>query len=162
MQWTNKCVLPLPPTIMTLGSFFKVSVFVAVLRMFLNYGLSGRTPSTLLVGHTKKNLNYVIPKVHRDQLNKSDNSVYRPPHLRKKDCSKVKPNRATYSQYISDSESSAINATSSDSDFSDGDGSANESARGQYSRVRVATIICMQVNSKFTVFLPFRCTFMRT
>ncbi|XP_058787252.1 uncharacterized protein LOC131661663 isoform X2 [Vicia villosa] len=121
-----------------------VSVFVAVLRMFLNYGLSGRTPSTLLVGHTKKNLNYASPKVHRDQLNKSDNSVYRPPHLRKKDCSKVKPNRATYSQYISDSESSAINATSSDSDFSDGDGSANESARGKYSRVRVATIICMQ------------------
>ncbi|KAI5406793.1 uncharacterized protein LOC127083430 isoform X3 [Lathyrus oleraceus] len=121
-----------------------VSVFVAVLRMFLNYGLSGRTPSTLLVGQTKNNLNYISPKVHRDQLNKSDHSVYRPPHLRKKDCSNVKPNRATYSQYISDSESSAINVTSSDSDFSDGDGSAKESARGQYSRVRVATIICMQ------------------
>ncbi|CAI8597827.1 unnamed protein product [Vicia faba] len=121
-----------------------VSVFVAVLQMFLNYGLSGRTPSTLLVGHTKKNLNYVSPKVHRDQLNQSDHSVYRPPHLRKKDCSNVKPNRAMYSQYISDSESSAINVTSSDSDFSDGDGSAKESARGKYSRVRVATIICMQ------------------
>ncbi|XP_045809659.1 HEAT repeat-containing protein 6 isoform X2 [Trifolium pratense] len=121
-----------------------VSVFVAVLRMFLNYGLSGRTPITLLVGHSKKDLNNVSPKAHREQLNKSDHSVYRPPHLRKRDCSNMNPNRATNSQYISDSESSTINVTSSDSDFSDGDGSAKESARGQNSRVRVAAIICIQ------------------
>lgn len=121
-----------------------VSVFVAVLRMFLNYGLSGRTPSTLLVGHSKKDLNNVSPKAHREHLNKSDRSVYRPPHLRKRDCSNVKPNRAAHSQYISDSESSIMNVTSSDSDFSDGDGSAKESAKGQNSRVRVAAIICVQ------------------
>ncbi|XP_073224565.1 uncharacterized protein [Cicer arietinum] len=121
-----------------------VSVFVAVLRMFLNYGLPGRTPSTLLVGHTDMGLNNVSPMAHREQLNKSDHSVYRPPHLRKRDCSNVKPNRARYSQCISDNETSTINVTSSDSDFSDGDGSAKESARGQNSRVRVAAIICIQ------------------
>jgi HEAT repeat-containing protein 6 len=144
-----------PLTIVALGSFYKVSVFVAVLRMFLNYGLSGRTPSTLLVGHSKKDLNNVSPKAHREHLNKSDRSVYRPPHLRKRDCSNVKPNRAAHSQYISDSESSIMNVTSSDSDFSDGDGSAKESAKGQNSRVRVAAIICVQVNSKFAVLSPF-------
>ncbi|KAK2388509.1 hypothetical protein QL285_062187 [Trifolium repens] len=132
-----------------------VSVFVAVLRMFLNYGLSGRTPITLLVGHSKKDLNNVSPKAHKEQLNKSNHSVYRPPHLRKRDCSNVNPNRATSSQYISDSESSTINVTSSDSDFSDGDGSAKESARVQNSRIRVAAIICIQVNSKFAVLSPF-------
>lgn len=123
--------------------------------MFLNYGLPGRTPSTLLVGHTDMGLNNVSPMAHREQLNKSDHSVYRPPHLRKRDCSNVKPNRARYSQCISDNETSTINVTSSDSDFSDGDGSAKESARGQNSRVRVAAIICIQVNSKFDVLSPF-------
>lgn len=144
MQRANKYLLLLPLTILMLGSFFKVSVFVAVLRMFLNYGLSGRTPITLLVGHSKKDLNNVSPKAHKEQLNKSNHSVYRPPHLRKRDCSNVNPNRATSSQYISDSESSTINVTSSDSDFSDGDGSAKESARVQNSRIRVAAIICIQ------------------
>ncbi|WVZ03046.1 hypothetical protein V8G54_023852 [Vigna mungo] len=45
-----------------------------------------------------------------------------------------------------DSESSNINVTSSDSEFSDGDGSANDSGRVQNSRVRVAAITCIQVN----------------
>ncbi|KAJ1406091.1 hypothetical protein SESBI_25350 [Sesbania bispinosa] len=122
-----------------------VSVFVAVLRMFLIYGLSGRTPSTsLLVGHEEKNLIKVTPKACKEQLNKSDHSAYRPPHLRKRDCLNVKHDRARCSQYISDYESSATNVTSSDSDFSDGDGSGTESGRVQNSRVRVAAIICIQ------------------
>ncbi|WVZ03908.1 hypothetical protein V8G54_024714 [Vigna mungo] len=45
-----------------------------------------------------------------------------------------------------DSESSTINVTSSDSEFSDGDGSLNDSGRVQNSRVRVAAITCIQVN----------------
>ncbi|WVZ00400.1 hypothetical protein V8G54_026469 [Vigna mungo] len=45
-----------------------------------------------------------------------------------------------------DSESSTINVTSSDSEFSDGDRSANDSGRVQNSRVRVAAITCIQVN----------------
>lgn len=141
---------------MTLGSFSKVSVFVAVLRMFLSYGLSGRTPSTsLLVGREEKDINNVSPKAHREKLNKSDHSAYRPPHLRKRDCSNVKHNRTKCSQYISDNESSTLNVPSSDSDFSDGDGSAKESARVQNSKVRVAAIICIQVNSKSAVLSPF-------
>lgn len=120
-----------------------VSVFVAVLRMFLIYGLSGRTTGTcVLVGHEKKELN-MSPKASREQLNKSGHSTYRPPHMRKKDCLNVK-HRARHSQYMSDSESSTINVTSSDSEFSDGDGSANESGRVQNSRVRVAAITCIQ------------------
>lgn len=116
--------------------------------MFLIYGLSSRTPGTcLLVGHEKKELN-MSPKASREQLNKSGHSTYRPPHMRKKDCLNVKQNRDRRSQYMSDSESSTINVTSSDSEFSDGDGSANESGRVQNSRVRVAAITCIQVNSK--------------
>lgn len=124
--------------------------------MFLIYGLAGGTPSTsLLVGHEEKDLNNVSPKAHREQLNKSDHSAYRPPHLRKRDSSNVKHNRARCSQYISDNEASTANVPSSDSDFSDGDGSAKESARVQNSRVRVAAIICIQVNSKSAVLSPF-------
>lgn len=130
--------------------------------MFLNYGLSGTTPSTSLpVGLEQKDHNNISPKAHREWPDKSDSSVYRPPHLRKKDYSNVKHNRARCSQYISDSESS-INVTSSDSDFSDGDGSAKESARVQNSRVRVAAIICIQVNFKSVVLSPFLCAFMST
>ncbi|XP_020236219.1 HEAT repeat-containing protein 6 isoform X2 [Cajanus cajan] len=122
-----------------------VSVFVAVLRKFLIYGLSGRTPGTSLpVGHEKKELNNMSPKASREKLNKSDHSTYRPPHLRKRDCLNVKHNRARHSQYISDSESSTINVTSSDSEFSDGDGSVKDSGRVQNSRVRIAAITCIQ------------------
>ncbi|TKY46266.1 HEAT repeat-containing protein 6 [Spatholobus suberectus] len=122
-----------------------VSVFVAVLRMFLIYGLSGRTPGAcLLVDHEEKELNNMDPKASREQLNKSDHSTYRPPHLRKRDCLNVKHNRARHSQCMSDNESSACNVTSSDSEFSDGDGSAKESGIGLNSRVRVAAITCIQ------------------
>ncbi|KAL2639351.1 hypothetical protein AAZX31_06G172400 [Glycine max] len=120
-----------------------VSVFVAVLRMFLVYGVSGRT-SGLLVGHEEKEPNSMNPKANREQLNKSDRGTYRPPHLRKRDSLNVKLNRARHSQYMSDSESSTVNVTSSDSEFSDGDGSAKESGRVQNSRVRVASITCIQ------------------
>ena len=125
----------------------QVSVFVAVLRMFLVYGVSGRT-SGLLVGHEEKEPNSMNPKANREQLNKSDRGTYRPPHLRKRDSLNVKLNRARHSQYMSDSESSTVNVTSSDSEFSDGDGSAKESGRVQNSRVRVASITCIQVSSK--------------
>ncbi|XP_057430059.1 uncharacterized protein LOC130723121 isoform X2 [Lotus japonicus] len=119
-----------------------VSAFVAVLRIFLVYGLSGRTSSTsLLVGHEEKDISNVSPNAPKEQLNTSNRSAYRPPHLRKRD---VKHNRARCSQYICDNESSTINVTSSDSDFSDGDSSAKESGRVQNSRVRVAAIICIE------------------
>ncbi|WVZ03000.1 hypothetical protein V8G54_023806 [Vigna mungo] len=122
-----------------------VSVFVAVLRMFLVYGLSGRTPGTyLLVGHKQKELSSMSPKASRELLKKSDHGTYRPPHLRKRDCLNVKHGSVRHSQYMSDSESSTINVTSSDSEFSDGDGSASDSGRVQNSRVRVAAITCIQ------------------
>lgn len=124
-----------------------MSVFVAVLRMFIVYGLSGRTLGTsLLVGHKEKELNSMSPKASRELLKKSDHGTYRPPHLRKRDCLNVKHGSVRHSQYMSDSESSTINVTSSDSEFSDGDGSANDSGRVQNSRVRVAAITCIQVN----------------
>ncbi|CAJ1978454.1 unnamed protein product [Sphenostylis stenocarpa] len=119
------------------------SVFVSVLRMFLVYGLSGRTPGTgLLVDHKEKELHCMSLKTSREQLKKSDHGTYRPPHLRKRDCLNVKHH--SVKQYMSDSESSTINVTSSDSEFSDGDGSANDIDRVQNSRVRVAAIICIQ------------------
>ncbi|XP_022631846.1 uncharacterized protein LOC106778288 [Vigna radiata var. radiata] len=70
---------------------------------------------------------------------------FRPPHLRKRDCLNVKHGSFRHSQYMSDSESSTINVTSSDSEFSDGDGSANDSGRVQNSRARVAAITCIQL-----------------
>ena len=124
--------------------------------MFLMYGLCGRTPSTsLLIGREEKEPNLESPRASREQVNKSNCSAYRPPHLRKRDCSNVKHERAWDSQHILDNESSTVNVTSSDSDFSDGDGSATESGRVQNSRVRVAALICIQVTSKTVVHSPF-------
>ncbi|KAE9599474.1 hypothetical protein Lalb_Chr14g0362591 [Lupinus albus] len=111
-----------------------VSVFVSVLRTFLTYGVSSRSSSTsLLIGHEEKGLNIKSPQARLEQVTRSDRVAYRPPHLRKKDSSNMKHN-----------ESSTVNATSSDSDFSDGDGSSKENCRGQNSRVRVGAIICIQ------------------
>ncbi|MED6221634.1 hypothetical protein PIB30_056687 [Stylosanthes scabra] len=113
--------------------------------MFLTYGLCGTTPSTLaLIGRGEKECKADSPRASWEQVNRSNRTAYRPPHLRKRECSNMKPSRAWDSQYISDSESSAVYLTSSDSDFSDGDGSAKESGRTMYSRVRVAALICIQ------------------
>lgn len=133
-----------------------MSVFVSVLRTFLTYGVSSsRTSSTyLLSDYEEKEPNILSPQARWEQVNKSDHTAYRPPHLRKKECSNVKHNGPWLSQNISDNESSTVNATSSDSDFSDGDGSVKESGRMQNSRVRVAALICIQVNSK-TLLSPF-------
>ncbi|XP_019458388.1 PREDICTED: HEAT repeat-containing protein 6 isoform X1 [Lupinus angustifolius] len=122
-----------------------VSVFVSVLRTFLTYGVSSRSSSTsLLIGHEEKGLNIKSPQARLEQVTRSDRVAYRPPHLRKKESSNVKHNIVWHSQNILDHESSTVNATSSDSDFSDGDGSTKESGRGQNSRIRVAAIICIQ------------------
>ncbi|RYR63812.1 hypothetical protein Ahy_A04g021566 isoform A [Arachis hypogaea] len=122
-----------------------VSVFVAVLQMFLTYGLCGLTPSTpVLIGRGEKECNAESPRESWEQVNRSNRTAYRPPHLRKRECSKMKLSRAWDSQNMSDSESSAVNFTSSDSDFSDGDGSAKESGGTLNSRVRVAALICIQ------------------
>ncbi|XP_057753732.1 uncharacterized protein LOC130973287 [Arachis stenosperma] len=122
-----------------------VSVFVAVLQMFLTYGLCGLTPSTpVLIGRGEKECNAESPRASWEQVNRSNRTAYRPPHLRKRECSKMKLSRAWDSQNMSDSESFAVNFTSSDSDFSDGDGSAKESGGTLNSRVRVAALICIQ------------------
>lgn len=132
-----------------------MSVFVSVLRMFFTYGLTSRMPHTsLLFSCEEKQHSVLSPKANLGQGNKSGHSAYRPPHLRKKESSNLKHNRAWYSQYVmEDNESSTANVTSSDSDFSDGDGPAKESDSAQNSRVRVAAITCIQVNS-ITAALP--------
>ncbi|WVZ03907.1 hypothetical protein V8G54_024713 [Vigna mungo] len=126
------------------GSSFPVDIWRSILEVFkkimdvlalkphvVEDSAMSRTPGTyLLVGHKQK----------------SDHGTYRPPHLRKRDCLNVKHGNVRHSQYMSDSESSTINVTSSDSEFSDGNGSANDSGRVQNSRVRVAAITCIQVN----------------
>ncbi|KAI4326769.1 hypothetical protein L6164_019306 [Bauhinia variegata] len=121
-----------------------VSVFVAVLRMFFTYGLTSRTPHTLLIDRGQKELNTRSPTASWEHANKSDHGPYRPPHLRKKDCSNFELHGAWHSQHISDSESSTANSISSDSDLSDSDGSIKDSTSLLTSRVRVAAIICIQ------------------
>lgn len=123
--------------------------------MFFTYGLTSRMPHTSLpFGCDKKQLSIASPAVSLGQGNKPDRSAYRPPHLRKRDCSNLKHNRIHHSQcLVEDNDSTAI-VTSSDSDFSDGDGPAKECDSVLNSRVRVAAVICVQVNECFDCFYP--------
>ncbi|XP_054824289.1 uncharacterized protein LOC129322185 isoform X2 [Prosopis cineraria] len=125
-----------------------VSVFVSVLRMFLTYGLNSKIPHTcLLIGSEEKCPSMMIPKASLGQGNKSNRGAYRPPHLRKKECTNLKHNRAWHSHSPDNAEENECSTScvaSSDSDFSDGDGPAKDSDSVQKSRVRVASIICIQ------------------
>ncbi|XP_028756041.1 HEAT repeat-containing protein 6-like isoform X1 [Neltuma alba] len=125
-----------------------VSVFVSVLRIFLTYGLTGKIPHTSpLIGCEKKHPRTMSPKASLGQGNNSNRGAYRPPHLRKKDCSNLKHNRAWHPHspdIVEDNECSTSYVASSDSDFSDGDGPAKDSESVLNSKVRVAAIICIQ------------------
>ncbi|KAL5551204.1 hypothetical protein UlMin_001380 [Ulmus minor] len=121
-----------------------VSGFVAALRMFLTYGITGRShPSSSTNGFTEQALPLKSVKSHVEESRRTDRSPYRPPHLRKRDNSNQKP-IAWGSQSLSDHESTALDYSSSDSEYSDSDGSIRDSDSIRKSKVRVAAIDCIQ------------------
>lgn len=121
---------------------------VAALRMFLNYGLSSKQQVFPLAGHTKE-LSSTRPKSNLEESSKLDRGPYRPPHLRKKTQKNLQP-KDPESQSFSNQESCSVNYISSDSDYSDSDGSAKDAYNVCSSKARVAAIVCIQVSSHFT------------
>ncbi|KAL1823511.1 hypothetical protein ACET3Z_010289 [Daucus carota] len=122
-----------------------VAGLVAALKMFFNYGFIHKPQIILPVSSQKK----------QDDTNKSkkhptNSGPYKPPHLRK---SKSNQNH----------EVSSPDLMSSDSDYSDSDGSPSEAFNIYSSKARVAAIVCMQdlcradlksITSQWTMVLP--------
>ncbi|XP_022722364.1 HEAT repeat-containing protein 6 isoform X2 [Durio zibethinus] len=122
-----------------------VSGFVASLRMFFIYGLtSGPQLMSAAVGCKEKELGSLSLKFTSEEPKRTNNSLYKPPHLRKKDGLNTRQAKAQDSQISSDHDSPIVDVTSSDSDYSDNDGSLKDINSSCYSKVRVSAIVCVQ------------------
>lgn len=123
-----------------------MSGFVAALKLFFVYGLNIRPQVTSpSVGNNMPDL--VSHSLTMEESKKEDKTPYRPPHLRKKDLN-IKWPKAQDSRISTDHETSTVDFTSSDSDYSDSDGSLKGPDCAQSSKVRVAAIVCLQVSTK--------------
>lgn len=100
---------------------------VASLRMFFNYGLIHKPQVILTVCSQKKEDN-----TNKNNKNLNSSGPYKPPHMR----------RLKSNQYH---EVSSPDHMSSDSDYSDSDGSPNGAFNIHSSKARVAAIVCLQV-----------------
>lgn len=127
----------------------QVSGFVTALRLFFVYGLTSRPQLTFpAVGHKE-----VSPNLTSEGPKKIDHTLYRPPHLRKKDILNIKQPKAQDHWIFSDDDSNTMDFMSSDSDYSDSDGSIKDTDSVQGSKVRVAALVCLQVTSQHQPFM---------
>ncbi|KAH9774783.1 DUF4042 domain-containing protein [Citrus sinensis] len=136
-----------------------VSGFVTALRLFFVYGLTSRPQFTFpAVGHKE-----VSPNLPSEEPKKIDHTPYRPPHLRKKDRLNIKQSKPQDHRIFSDDDSFTMNFMSSDSDYSDSDGSIKDTDSVQSSKVRVAALVCLQdlcradpksFTTQWTILLP--------
>ncbi|KAE8663292.1 RING-H2 finger protein ATL79-like [Hibiscus syriacus] len=122
-----------------------VSSFVAYLRMFFVYGLTSGTQLTCAAG-SSKDKESVFPsfKLTVEEPKRTNNTPYRPPHLRKKESLNARQAKSLYLQGSSDHISSMADVTSSDSDYSDSDGSLKDINGSRCSKIRVSAIVCVQ------------------
>ncbi|KAM7256187.1 hypothetical protein ACFE04_011928 [Oxalis oulophora] len=138
-----------------------LSSFVAALRMFFTYGLAGRSQlsSPPVVFHKEKEIGLTNLSLTSEEPKKKAPTAYRPPHLRR---NTQQPTTQNF-QNFSGRESSMVDFTSSDSDYSDGEGSHKDPDSIRYSKVRVAAIVCIQdlsqadsksFTSQWTILLP--------
>ncbi|XP_039045292.1 HEAT repeat-containing protein 6 isoform X2 [Hibiscus syriacus] len=141
-----------------------VSSFVAYLRMFFVYGLTSGTQLTCAAG-SSKDKESVFPsfKLTVEEPKRTNNTPYRPPHLRKKESLNARQAKSLYLQGSSDHISSMADVTSSDSDYSDSDGSLKDINGSRCSKIRVSAIVCVQdlcqadpksFTSQWTMLLP--------
>ncbi|KAH9718802.1 DUF4042 domain-containing protein [Citrus sinensis] len=136
-----------------------VSGFVTALRLFFVYGLTSSPQFTFpAVGHKE-----VSPNLPSEEPKKIDHTPYRPPHLRKKDRLNIKQSKPQDHRIFSDDDSFTMNFMSSDSDYSDSDGSIKDTDSVQSSKVRVAALVCLQdlcradpksFTTQWTILLP--------
>ncbi|KAK2981971.1 hypothetical protein RJ640_019191 [Escallonia rubra] len=136
-----------------------VAGFVAVLKMFLNYGLTSKS-QTLMAMVGQKEVTSTNPRSNLSESNGSARGPYRPPHLRKKDHKNL---QLKESLCFTDHESSTVDDLSSDSDYSDSDVPGKDAYNICCRKARVAAIICIQdlcradpksFTSQWTMLLP--------
>jgi hypothetical protein len=119
--------------------------FIASLRMFFCFGLTG--PPQLSVSdvvHNDKHLNVKLSPLISGVSKNAKNTPYRPPHLRKRDDLNTRQPVSSSWRRLSAHDSGSSDVISSDSDFSDSDGSVPDSYFAQSSKVRIAAIVCIQ------------------
>ncbi|KAK3025161.1 hypothetical protein RJ639_043047 [Escallonia herrerae] len=135
-----------------------VAGFVAVLKMFLNYGLTSKS-QTLMATVGQKEVTSTNPRSNLSESNGSARGPYRPPHLRK-DHTNL---QLKESLCFTDHESSTVDDLSSDSDYSDSDVPGKDAYNICCRKARVAAIICIQdlcradpksFTSQWTMLLP--------
>ncbi|GMH13272.1 hypothetical protein Nepgr_015113 [Nepenthes gracilis] len=117
-----------------------VAAFVAILRLFLVYGLTNVSLSSCQKKNRDQNALIVGPSSR--ELTRVDSGPYRPPHLRRKNGS-LQQLGAQASKLPSDHVSSQV-SSSSDSDYSDSDVALKEFDNLHGCKARVAAIICIQ------------------
>lgn len=121
----------------------QVSGFVAALRLFFAYGITSRKQLTFpVISRKEKEHSFKSLKLPLEEPQRAEDGPYRPPHLRRRNCSKKKQSRPCNSQSFSDHDLSPL---SSDSDYSDTDGLIKDTDAVQKAKVRVAAISCIQV-----------------
>ncbi|XP_056859186.1 uncharacterized protein LOC130494587 isoform X1 [Raphanus sativus] len=122
-----------------------VSSFIAALRMFFCFGLNGPPQFTHPdVVHKDKQFNVKLSPLVSGVSKNAENTPYRPPHLRKRDDSNSKLPVSCDWRRLSAHDSASSDVISSDSDFSDNEGSFRDSYGSQSSKVRIAAIVCIQ------------------
>lgn len=122
----------------------QLAAFVAVLRMFLAYGLNN---SSLLSRHGNNDPGPSSLRVTSRETIKKNVGAYRPPHLRRRTSSSLQQTQTQTTQISSDHDSSPLEISSSDSDYSDSDGGLKDFDNVRSSKARVAAINCIQVKS---------------
>ncbi|XP_022159609.1 HEAT repeat-containing protein 6 isoform X2 [Momordica charantia] len=141
-----------------------VSAFVAALRMFFAYGFPNRPLLTSSVGNQGKEPSLTSTQSSLEEPKKTNNSAYRPPHMRRRDNSNTKQASVQNSQSSMAVESLNYDFISSDSDH-DSDGQVRDTDIIPNGKVRVAAIICIQdlcqadpkaFTSQWTLLLPTR------
>lgn len=116
---------------------------MAALRLFFTYGITNR-PQLTCPANSNKSKKHGLRNLKSplEEPKREEHGLYRPPHLRKRDSSNKNQTRSSCSQSFADHDPSPL---SSDSDYSDTDGSIKDTDSVEKAKVRVAAIGCIQV-----------------
>ncbi|XP_022762478.1 uncharacterized protein LOC111308416 [Durio zibethinus] len=130
---------------------------------FLFMALLANPNSCAAIGCKEKEPGSLSLKLTSEEPKRTNNTLYRPPHLCKKDGLTIRRAKAQDPQSSSDYDSSIVDITLSDSDYSDNDGSLKDINSSRCSKVRISAIVCVQdlcqadlksFTSQWTMLLP--------
>ncbi|XP_074286919.1 uncharacterized protein LOC141612106 [Silene latifolia] len=116
-----------------------LAAFIAALKVFLGYGLSN---SSFISHRIERDPAPSSPKFSSGESIKKVSGAYRPPHLRGRKSSSLRQTFTQTSQTSSDRDSSPVEFSSSESDYSDSDGTVKDDMHS--CKTRAAAITCIQ------------------